>query len=76
MVRSLGNSKCVFIILHILCSMLEIKVYLIIVSKVFGTTIVVNFVFAIVKLMFSNYKWVVAVEKMELGTLGGEGNKM
>jgi hypothetical protein len=56
--------------------MLEIKVYLIIVSKVFGTTIVVNFVFAIVKLMFSNYKWVVAVEKMELGTLGGEGNKM
>jgi hypothetical protein len=29
--------------------MLEIKVYLIIVSKVFGVTIVVNFIFAIVK---------------------------
>jgi hypothetical protein len=35
--------------LHILSSMLEIKVYLIIVSKVFGVTIAINFLFAIVK---------------------------
>jgi hypothetical protein len=25
--------------------------------------------------MFINYKWVVIVEKMELGNLGGEGEK-
>jgi len=48
-VGSLRYSKGVFIILHILSSMLEIKVYSIIVSKVFGVTIVVNFIFAIVK---------------------------
>ncbi len=35
----LGYSKGVFIILHILFSMLKIKVYLIIASKVFGVTI-------------------------------------
>jgi hypothetical protein len=34
--------------------MLEIKVYSIVVSKVFGVTIVVNFLFAIVKQMFKN----------------------
>jgi hypothetical protein len=44
----LGYSKGVFIILHILFSMFEIKVYSIIISKVFGVTIVVNFFFAIV----------------------------
>jgi hypothetical protein len=49
MVGSLGNSKGVFIILHILSNMLEIKVYSIIVSKVFGVTIAVNFFCAIVK---------------------------
>ncbi len=48
-VGSLGYSKAIFIISHILFSMLEIKVYSIIVSKVFGMTIVVNFLFAIVK---------------------------
>ncbi len=56
-------------------SMLEIKVYSIIVSKVFGVTIVVNFLFAIVKQKFSNCKWVVAIEKMELGSLNGEGER-
>jgi hypothetical protein len=50
--------------------------YSIIVSKVFGVTIVVNFLFAIVKLMYSNCKWVVVVEKMELCNLGGEGERM
>jgi hypothetical protein len=55
--------------------MLEIKVYSIIVSKVFGVTIVVNFLFAIVKQKFSNCKWVVAIEKMELGSLNGEGER-
>ncbi len=53
-VGSLGYSKGVFIILHILSNMLEIKVYSIVVSKVFGVTIVVNFLFAIVKQMFKN----------------------
>jgi hypothetical protein len=76
MVRSLGNSKGAIIISHILSNMLEIKVYSIIVSKVFGVIIVVNFVFAIVKLMFSNCKWVVAIEKIKLGSLGGEGDRM
>jgi len=41
--------KAFFIILHILFHMLEIKVYSIIVSKVFGVTIAINFLFAIVK---------------------------
>jgi hypothetical protein len=56
--------------------MLEIKVYSIIVSKVFGVTIVVKKTFAIVKQKFSNCKWVVAIEKMELGSLNGEGERM
>jgi len=48
-VGSLGNSKGIFIISHILSSMLEIKVYSIVISKVFGVTITINFLFAIVK---------------------------
>ncbi len=48
-VGSFEYSKGVFIISHILFSMFEIKVYLIIVSKVFGVTIAVNFLFTIVK---------------------------
>jgi hypothetical protein len=36
--------------------MFEIKVYLIIVSKVFGMTIDVNFLVAIIKKMFKNRK--------------------
>jgi hypothetical protein len=39
---SLRYSKGVFIISHILFSMIEIKVYSIIVSKVFGVTIVIK----------------------------------
>ncbi len=72
----LGYSKGVFIISPILSSMLEIKVYSIIVSKVFGVTIVVNFLFAIVKQMFRNCKWVITIEKLELGSFGGEGGIM
>jgi hypothetical protein len=48
-VRSLGYSKGVFIILHILSNMLEIKMYSIIVFEVFGVTIAVNYFFAIIK---------------------------
>jgi len=48
-VGSLGNSKGFVIISHMLSSVLEIDVYSIIVSKVFGLTILVNFCFAIVK---------------------------
>ncbi len=50
--------------------------YSIIVSKVFGVTIVVNFLFAIVKQMFRNCKWVITIEKLELGSFGGEGGIM
>jgi len=39
-------------------------------------TIVVNFLFAIIKLMFSNCKWMVVVEKMELCNSGGKGERM
>ncbi len=45
----LGYSKGFIVISHILFNMLEINVYLIIVSKVFGVTIFLNFCFAIVK---------------------------
>jgi hypothetical protein len=47
-VGSLGNFEGIFIILHIVSCMLEIKVYSIIVSNLFGVTIVVNFLCAIV----------------------------
>ncbi len=67
--------KVFFINLHILFSMLEIKVYSIIVLKMFGVTIVINFEFTIVKYMFSNCKWVVAIEKTEVGSSGIEGEK-
>jgi hypothetical protein len=75
-VRSLGYSKGDFIILHILFSVLEIKVYSIIFSKVFGVAIVVNVFVAIVKYMFINCKRIVNVEKMEIGNFGGEGERM
>jgi len=48
-VGSLGYSKGFVVILHILSSMFEFNVYSIIVSKVFSVTILVNFLFAIVK---------------------------
>ncbi len=44
-----GYSKGFFVISHILSRTLEINVYSIIASKVFGVTIGVNFLFAIVK---------------------------
>jgi hypothetical protein len=48
-VGSFGYSKGFVIISHILSSMLEINVYSIIVFKVFGLTIPIDFHFAIVK---------------------------
>jgi hypothetical protein len=53
--------------------MFEINVYSIIVSKVFGETILINFPFAIVKCMCSNCKWMVVVEKLELVISNGDG---
>jgi hypothetical protein len=53
-VGSLGYSKVFVVISHIIYTMLEISVYSIIVSKVFGVTIFINFHFAIVK-------WCVAI---------------
>jgi hypothetical protein len=48
-VGSFGYSKDFVVISHILFNMLEVNVYLIIVSKVFGVTIIINFHFSIVK---------------------------
>ncbi len=73
---SLGYSNGVYIILHILSNMFEIKMYSIIVFKMFCVTIAMNFIFAIIKYMFTNCKWVVAIEKLELSSFGGEGGKM
>jgi hypothetical protein len=42
----------------------------------FCVTIAMNFIFAIIKYMFTNCKWVVAIEKLELSSFGGEGGKM
>jgi hypothetical protein len=50
--------------------------YSIKISKVFNLTIVMNFLFAIIKWMFKNCKWVVTIEKLELGNYGEEGEKM
>ncbi len=74
-VGSLGYSKDFVVISHILFNMLEINVDSIIVSKVFGVTIIINFYFFIVKYMCSNCKLMVVVEKMELVSLGGDGGK-
>jgi hypothetical protein len=48
-VGSLGYSKGFVVISHIISNMFEINVYSIIVSKVFGVTILANFRVAIVK---------------------------
>jgi len=56
--------------------MLEIKIYSNIVSNMFGVIIAVNFLFCHSKKILKNCKWVVTVEKMELGSFGGEGEIM
>jgi hypothetical protein len=38
----------------------------------FGVIIVVIFLFCHCKNILRNYKWVVTIEKMELGSFGGE----
>jgi len=48
-VSSLGYSKAFIVISHILFSMLEINVYSIINSKVFGVTFGVNFLLPIIQ---------------------------
>ncbi len=48
----------------ILYNMLEINVYSIIDSKVFGVKISVNFLFAIVEYKSNNYKHVIKVKNM------------
>jgi hypothetical protein len=70
-VSSFGYSKGFFVISHIISSMLEINVYSIIDSKVFGVTIGVNFLLALVKYKFNNCNHVVEVERMQLGSKGG-----
>ncbi len=52
--------------------MLEINIYSIIDSKVFGVTIGVNFLLAIVEQSFNDCKHMVEVERMQLGSTGGE----
>jgi hypothetical protein len=56
LVLSFGYSNGFFIILQILSNMLEINVYSIIDSKVFGVIVGDNFLFAIGAKRFYNYK--------------------
>jgi hypothetical protein len=62
----------VFFISHIIFDILEINIYSIIDSKVFGVTICVNFLLAIVKQRFNNCKHMVVVERMQLSSMNGE----
>ncbi len=48
--------------------MLEINVHSIIDCKVFGVTFGVNFLLPIIELTFHDYKHVVEVERMKLGS--------
>jgi hypothetical protein len=66
LVLSLGYSNNFFIILQILSSMLEIKVYSIIDSKVFSVTIGDNFLFTIVVKRFYDCKHVIEEQRMQL----------
>jgi hypothetical protein len=52
--------------------MFEIKVYSIINAKVFGVKIGVNFLLAIVKSRFNDYKHVVKVEGLQLSRTNGK----
>jgi hypothetical protein len=52
--------------------MLEINVYSIIDSKVFGETIGVNFLFAIVIERLNDYNKVIEEERMQLRSIGGK----
>jgi hypothetical protein len=61
-----------FVISHILFNMLEINVYSIIDSKVFGVTIGVNFLFSIVIKRFNDCKHMVEEEMMQLKSIGGK----
>jgi hypothetical protein len=51
--------------------MLEINIYSIIDFNVFGVTIGVNFLLAIIEYRFNDCKHVVKVERMQLGSIGG-----
>ncbi len=70
-VSSVGYSKDFFVISHILLNMLEINVYSVINSKVFGLIVGVYLLLAIVKQKFNDYKHMVEVQRMQLGNKGG-----
>ncbi len=69
---SLGYSIVSFVISHILSSMLEINVYSIMDSKVFGVIIGFNFLLTIVEQKFNDCKHAVEVEMIQLVSMGGE----
>ncbi len=69
---SLGYSKGFFFISSILFNILEINIYSIVDSKVFGVTIGVNFPLAIVEQRFNDCKHMVVVERMQLSSKSGE----
>jgi len=52
--------------------MLEINIYSIIDSNVFGVTIGVNFLLAIIEYRFNDCKHMVEVERIKLGNIGGK----
>jgi hypothetical protein len=72
LVSSLGYSNDFFVISQILFNMLEINIYSIIDSKVFGVKIGVNFLFAIVIERFNDCTHVVEDERMQLKSTGGK----
>ncbi len=67
LVLSLGYSNGFFVILQILFSMLEINMYSIITSNVFGVIVGDNFLFTIGVERFYNCKHSVEEHKMQLG---------
>ncbi len=74
-VGSLGYSKGFFVISHILFSMLEIKVYQIVVSKGVQCDHSCKFSFCQCKIDVQQLKWILIIEKMELISSGGDEEK-
>ncbi len=64
----LDSPMVFFVISHIIFSILDINVHSITNCKVFGVTFGVNLLLPIIELRFHDYKHVVEVENMKLGS--------
>jgi len=71
-VSSLRYSQVFFFTSHIPINILEINIYSIIDSNVFGVTIGVNFLLVILEQRFNDCKHMVVVERMQLSRTSGE----